>query len=155
MAALGLSDNPHILSGEACQESEILNQLLEVRDLYGIFFFYLYKLMLGYLFGEYEDAFNLASIAKNHLIADTGTFGEPIFYFYDSLIILVVLNSEMAGRSQLLQRVTDNQEKLGQWAHYAPMNHQHKFALVEAEKHRVLGERAAALEFYHLNRLEN
>jgi PAS domain S-box-containing protein len=34
------------------------------------------------------------------------------------------------------------------WAHHAPMNYLHKFNLVEAERHRVLGEKIEAMEMY-------
>jgi tetratricopeptide (TPR) repeat protein len=33
-------------------------------------------------------------------------------------------------------------------AHFAPMTHLHKFYLVEAERHRVLGEKTKAIECY-------
>jgi hypothetical protein len=50
--------------------------------------------------------------------------------------------------STALERVAENQTQLQQWAHYAPMNYQHKVDLVEAEKCRVLGQKAEAIEFY-------
>jgi hypothetical protein len=34
------------------------------------------------------------------------------------------------------------------WAHHAPMNHLHKFYLVEAERHRVLGQPIEAMDYY-------
>jgi GAF domain-containing protein len=34
------------------------------------------------------------------------------------------------------------------WAHHGPMNYLHKFYLVEAERHRVLGEKVEAIEMY-------
>ena len=36
------------------------------------------------------------------------------------------------------------------WAHYAPMNYLHKYHLIEAEKARVLGQVAEAMDFYEL-----
>ncbi|MFL9453913.1 hypothetical protein AB0758_22780 [Tolypothrix bouteillei VB521301_2] len=48
----------------------------------------------------------------------------------------------------LLARVQANQEKIQKWAHHAPMNHLHKFYLVEAERYRVLDEKLAAIEMY-------
>ncbi|MEH2056589.1 MAG: AAA family ATPase [Nostoc sp.] len=41
-----------------------------------------------------------------------------------------------------------HQTILHQWAENAPMNHLHKWYLVEAERYRVLGEKAAASECY-------
>jgi signal transduction histidine kinase len=48
----------------------------------------------------------------------------------------------------ILDRVQANQEKMQKWAHHAPMNHLHKFYLVEAERHRVLDEKIEAIEMY-------
>ncbi|NES69289.1 MAG: hypothetical protein F6K24_30700 [Okeania sp. SIO2D1] len=51
--------------------------------------------------------------------------------------------------SELLQQVEQNQRQLQQhWANYAPMNHQHKVDLVEAEKFRVLGRRCTVTNDY-------
>ena len=146
---LGVGEYPTILSGEALQEAELLPLLLCVHDLFGLFLFYLYKLMLCYLFGEIESAQNQAVELRQYLIAGIGSVGEPAFYFYDSLTALKVLTVQSAGISEVLQRVEQNQTKLQQdWAHHAPMNHQHKVYLVEAEKCRVLGKKTEAIELY-------
>ncbi len=139
-----IAEHPSQLSGEALQEAEALPLLLSAHDSYGLYIFHLYKLMLCYLFGEIESAQNHAVEASRYFMAGTSTVGEPAFYFYDSLIALAALSS-----SEALGRVEQNQTHLQQhWAHYAPMNHQHKVDLVEAEKCRVLGKKAEAIEFY-------
>ena len=144
---LGDAENPTILSGEALEEAEFLPQQIEARDLFGLYFFYLYKLMLCYLFGEIESAQNHAIEVKRYLMASVGTVGEPAFYFYDSLTALAALSSP--SEEEVLKRVEQNQMQLQQhWANHAPMNHQHKVDLVAAEKCRVLGDKAKALELY-------
>ena len=50
--------------------------------------------------------------------------------------------------NELLLEIEANQEKLRTWAQYASMNCLHKFDLVEAERHRMLGEKAMAIEAY-------
>jgi hypothetical protein len=47
-----------------------------------------------------------------------------------------------------LMQVAANQEKMQKWAHHAPMNYQHKYDLVEAEKARVLGKYWEAADYY-------
>ncbi len=146
---LGFAPHPSILSGEVISETEFLPLLLEARELLGIFFFYLYKLMLCYLFGEIELAKSHSVEVRRYLIAGGATIGEPIFYFYDSLSILAALSLKSPQTSEELQQVGQNQAQLQQqWANYAPMNHQHKVDLVEAEKHRVLGQKTQAIELY-------
>jgi predicted ATPase len=146
---LALSEHPSILSGTVIQEAEFLPQLLSTHDLLGLYFFYLYKLMLAYLFGELEVAQNHSIEVRHYLRAGTGNVGVPVFYFYDSLTALARLSSRPEERSKILQQVAQNQTQLQQqWANHAPMNHQYKVDLVEAEKCRVLQQEIEALELY-------
>ncbi|GGA52199.1 hypothetical protein CYANOKiyG1_71980 [Okeania sp. KiyG1] len=74
---------------------------------------------------------------------------QPVFYFYDSLIALASLSDDENEISEVMERVAENQRELQQqWAKYAPMNYQHKVDLVEAEKYRILGKKAEAIELY-------
>ena len=146
---LGVGEDPSILSGEALQETKFLPLLVEAHDFLGLFRFNLYKLMLCYLFGKIEAAQNHAVEVRRYLLAAVGMVGEPAFYFYESLTILATVDLESEYGSEILQQVEQNQTQLHQqWARYAPMNHQHKVDLVEAEKCRVLGQKAEAIELY-------
>ncbi|MEM8780789.1 MAG: GAF domain-containing protein, partial [Cyanobacteria bacterium P01_G01_bin.49] len=102
-----------------------------------------------YLFGEKHQAVKNAVAAEEYLDGVKGMIVESPFNFYDSLAHLAVF-SDISNSEQeaLLERVNKNQEKMGRWAHHAPMNHLHKFHLVEAEKARVLGQVLEAEEFY-------
>ena len=145
---LGLAKHPTILSGSAFQETEFIPLLQSANDIYGLYIFYSYKLMLCFLFGEVEPANNYAFECRNYLMSGAGTVAEPAFYFYDSLVALALLSQPSWEVSTVLERVGENQTKLQDWAHHAPMNHQHKFDLVEAEKCRFLGQKAEAIELY-------
>ena len=146
---LGTAEHPSILSGFALQESEILPRLVEARDFFGLYCFDLYKLMLCYLFGEIESAKSHAVEARRYLMAAAGTVAEPALYFYDSLTTLAELSLHSKETSEAFIGVEQNQRRLQQhWADYAPMNYQHKVDLVEAEKCRVLGQKAEAIELY-------
>ncbi|MGB3535362.1 MAG: serine/threonine protein kinase, partial [Microcoleaceae cyanobacterium] len=146
---LGFTEYPSILSGEVLQQASFQIQLTEAHDLFGLYFFYLCKLMLCYLFEEIEPAQNHAIEIRRYLIPAAGTVGEPAFYFYDSLTALATLNLSSSDTLEIFQQVEENQTKLQQyWANYAPMNYQHKVDLVEAEKCRVLGKKLEAMELY-------
>jgi len=146
---LGLNENPTVFSGEILQEEEILPQLLSLKDLVGVYFFYLYKLMLCFLFGEIAQAQDYATEGKKYLMSGPGLLTQGLFYFYDSLITLASLNCETKDQQKALESVNENQITLQEdWGKYAPMNYQHKIYLVEAEKCRVLGQKLAAMEYY-------
>ncbi|MBP0028674.1 AAA family ATPase [Roseofilum sp. Guam] len=148
---LGSGENPSLLSGTALKEAEFVPSLTSARDLFGLYLFYLYKLMLSYLFGEIELAKSQALEVSKYLISGAGSLGEAAFYFYDSLTELAGLRIESEGASEALERVDQNQIQLQQqWARYAPMNYQHKVDLVAAEKAQVLGENWQAAELYDL-----
>ncbi len=142
---LGTPEHPSSLSGEVLQQEQLLLQLQDAHDLYGLYIFHVYKLMLCYLFGEIAAAQNHALESKGYLRSGAGLVTEAVLYFYESLTILAASTPE----SKSLEQVEQNQTKLQQqWANHAPMNHQHKVDLVEAEKYRVLGKPYKALELY-------
>jgi len=50
--------------------------------------------------------------------------------------------------SLALEQIEVNQQQLEKWAFHAPVNYQHKYELVEAEKARLLGQHLIAMEYY-------
>ncbi|MEH1970563.1 GAF domain-containing protein [Nostoc sp.] len=146
---LGQSENPSHLMGCIYNEEQGLSRAIAVEDGTGIHHFYLNKLILCYLFGEYHQAAQTAILAEQYLGEVTALISVPLFHFYDSLILLSVLaNTSNSEKEVWLNRVNINQEKMQKWAHDAPMNYLHKFQLVEAEKAQVLGQVLEAEEFY-------
>jgi PAS domain S-box-containing protein len=122
-------------------------QKLAAEDFYWLHVFYLHRFVLSYWLGDFAQAEQLSISARQYLSAGAGIIGEVIFYFYDSLTALSEADNHGA-RERALQRVQDNQVELKHWADYTPMNHLHKWQLVEAETQRVMGDRMAALEYY-------
>ena len=146
---LQTTEHPTILSGEAIKETEFITLLTSGHDLYGLYSFYLCKMMLCFVFGDIQLAKNQAIELRNYLMAAAGTIGEAEFYFYDSLVTLADLNSLPEEISEELEKVENNQKKLQKnWVYYAPMNHKNKYYLVEAERHRILGNCIEAMELY-------
>ena len=113
---------------------------------------YINNLSVCYLYQEYEGAMSNADLAEKYLYSLTGTALVPIFYFYDSLARLAMSSESRKNRMQQLdftdRKVKANQKKMKQWAHHAPMNYLHKFYLVEAERHRVIGKDERAMDWY-------
>jgi PAS domain S-box-containing protein len=145
----GQSEHPSRLVGDLYNEEAALSRAIAVKDGTSLHYFYLNKLILSYLFGEYEQAAQTATLAEPYLSAATAIISVAIFHFYDSLIVLSSwANASNAEKADWLNRINANQEKMQKWAHHAPMNFLHKFHLVEAEKARVLGQLFEAEEFY-------
>ncbi|MGF1673473.1 MAG: AAA family ATPase [Rivularia sp. (in: cyanobacteria)] len=143
---LGESQQPYILIGKAYNENEILPQQLEANDRIGLHFVYIHKFILCYLFEEFEQAATNARQAQIYLDGIAGCFYAPLFYFYDSLLQLSLYSD--ISQKEKLQQVRNNQEKIQNLTAHAPMNFQHKYDLVEAEKHRILDEKITAIELY-------
>ncbi|MFB2916933.1 trifunctional serine/threonine-protein kinase/ATP-binding protein/sensor histidine kinase [Aerosakkonema funiforme] len=146
---LGQGENPKLLIGDAYNEEQWLPQAIAANDRTGLHFFYLNKLILCYLFGDYRQAAQNAVLAEQYLDGATGTVAVPIFHFYDSLAHLKIwTDASISQKKAFLNRINKNQKKMRKWSHHAPMNHQHKFYLVEALKSEILGKFATAIDFY-------
>ena len=143
------SNNSCSLLGEIYNEEKLLSLLRVGNDRTGLHYFYVNKLILCYLFEEYPQALENATQAQQYLDGVTAFLVVPVFHFYDSLARLAVYSSvPNSEQARLLLKVTSNQEKMPNWVHNAPMNFQHKYDLVEAEKAGVLGQIIEAMDFY-------
>ncbi|MEG4444572.1 AAA family ATPase [Microcoleus sp. AT9_B5] len=146
---MGRSQNICHLMGEAYDEEKMLPLYQQTNNQLALHYLYLHKLALCYVFYNYQEALKNIPQVESSFGSSTGQLTVVIFYFYDSLVRLAVYSETSQSEQQdILNRVQANQEKLQKWAHHAPMNHLHKFYLVEAEKHRILGEKVEAIEMY-------
>ncbi|MDZ8227261.1 PAS domain S-box protein [Nostoc sp. ChiVER01] len=146
---LDKSENPSRLMGCVYDEEQALSHAIAVKDGHEIQFFYLFKVILCYLFGEYHQAAQTAILARQSLEELTAITFVPLFYFYHSLVLLSLwVEASNSQKEAWLNCVSTNQKEMQKWADHAPMNYLHKYHLVEAEKARVLGQFFEAEEFY-------
>jgi len=146
---LGQAENHCGLLGEAYNEEKSLRIHQQSNDRLGLHYLYLYKLILCYLFKDFPEALRNSVQAEVYLDGATANISVPVFYFYDSLCRLTMYCSAQPDQQkQLMIKVESNQNKMQNYAGYAPINYQHKFDLVEAEKARVLGHVWAAIQLY-------
>jgi predicted ATPase/signal transduction histidine kinase len=142
---IGQADNPLILTGGSFSEATML-PFIEAADWKMLLCcFYLFKLMLAYRFGDYDQASNHAKSTAAHLQAVVGMMMMYEYIFYDSLTLL---QCDRLDDREVLQQVQANQAILRKKADYAPMNFQHKYELVEAEIARVTGQTLFAMNAY-------
>ncbi|MBE8987698.1 AAA family ATPase [Nostoc sp. LEGE 12450] len=146
---MGDADDVVVLSGTAYNEHHQIPLHEAAGDRTGLALLWINKLVVSYLFSEFEQAVEQARQARQYLDAIIAFLYVPIFHFYDSLAQLAWFEQASAlEQQQMKECITANQEKLNYWATHAPMNFRHKFDLVEAERYRVLGNRAEAIECY-------
>ncbi|AFZ56044.1 AAA family ATPase [Anabaena cylindrica FACHB-243] len=154
-----VSDFIQGVENEAYLEGEIFNNSMMpklIGNNTATFYLYFGKIILYYFFKNYTQAVNHAHLAKQYEVGINGKIYIAQYNFYYSLALLALYmeRSSDSGFEQeneleaTLEKVVVNQEQLQEWAFYAPVNFQHKYDLVEAEKARVLGQTLVAMEYY-------
>lgn len=137
------------LQGDSFDEQETLPYLHQTNNHTLLFFAYLAKEILSYLFKEVNLAISVTHQTEAFAGSAQGLIVYAIHLFYNSLILLAQYPTvEPSEQEQYLNQVIANQEKMQHWANYAPMNYQHKYDLVAAEKARILGDFLKAMDDY-------
>ncbi|MDZ8262647.1 AAA family ATPase [Nostoc sp. ChiQUE01b] len=140
---------PDCLSGTIYDETVMIPKHRQANELTVMAELYIYKLLLAYAFGDYKAAIAYIDEGEKYLLAVSGLIFIPISHFYAALTYLARFSTlPEIELSVILAQVEIHQTTLHQWAQNAPTNHLHKWHLVEAEKQRVLGNKAEALENY-------
>jgi tetratricopeptide (TPR) repeat protein len=143
------TSTPWQLIGDAYDETHMLPLHQQMNDLGVLLCLYYNKLFLSYLFQAYPQAAEYTRLTRNSVKNATGLFVAPQCYFYDSLVQLARYPEvDRSEQKRLLKQVAANQKKMKKWARHAPMNHLHKWYLVEAERARVRGKDHQAREYY-------
>lgn len=146
---LGRSQNPCLFSDG---EETLLLLYQQANNNLGIFYLYFCKLLLNYLFENYEKAIYYADLAEREDASQYGgPLAVPLTNFYGSLARLAFYRKAApAQREQILKKVAASQKKMSAWARQAPDNYRPKFHLVEAERYSILGDDENAIEHYQL-----
>jgi predicted ATPase/signal transduction histidine kinase/serine/threonine protein kinase/DNA-binding response OmpR family regulator len=141
--------NPKELKGKVIDESVMLLHFQRAENRQAIFLLYLYKLYLCYLFCDYSEALQNAELAEAYLDSVPCRFVVVVFSFYRILVLLTTYSEKNPSEQEnLLETVAQQSDRLKKWAESAPMNFLHKYYLVKAEQHRVLGQQIEAMSAY-------
>ncbi|MBU7586056.1 MAG: serine/threonine-protein kinase PknK [Nostoc sp. TH1S01] len=146
----GESANPCRLIGDEFHEIEMLPVFHAAKNHSSLFMTYSCKAMLLYLFKEYELSVENAEFAEIYATSCLGLMTLATHNFYYSLALLASYANQQHPEAQkhILRKVENNQNKMRNWAVYAPANYQHKYELIAAEKARVLGNNLKAIAHY-------
>lgn len=143
------SEKPWMLIGEVYNERTQLPFHQKANNKFALHYFYFNKLIHTCVFTKYDEAVESADMAERYLDEVTGGLAVPVFHFYDSIARLGAYGAlKKDEQKRSLKKVASNQKKMKMWANHAPMNHLHKYHLVEAERCRVLGKELEALDHY-------
>ncbi|MGL5511336.1 MAG: hypothetical protein ACRDB1_17110, partial [Microcoleaceae cyanobacterium] len=115
-------------------------------------FLYILQLFLCYLFNLPAIAQEQAKQAKEYLVTVSNTPLKVMFHFYLALTELALYEQHypLSEKDQIKfwEKFNGHQSELRNYACHAPMNFQHKWDLLEAEKQRILGNQVKAIELY-------
>ncbi|HEC86172.1 MAG TPA: response regulator, partial [Thioploca sp.] len=137
------------LVAEGFNESEFLPILLEKNNQPLLFIAYFAKTLLPYFFKDYAQAVENARFGEKYgkTIGGMQIFAQHNFYY--SLALLAHYHeADASEQTQYFTELEANQQKMKLWASHAPVNYQHKYDLIEAEKARVLGKVLEAMALY-------
>ncbi|MBE9186887.1 AAA family ATPase [Microcoleus sp. LEGE 07076] len=145
----GKAVDPCLLVGEIFNELETLPVFIEAKNFTFICLVYHLKTQLNFLFKNYVPALELSRLFEKHEEVAAGFYVVSMNNFYSSLSVLALYaEAGKEEQKQYLKKVVQFQKKMQKWAFHAPMNYQHKYDLVAAEKARVLGYNAEAMNLY-------
>ncbi|MEG4630482.1 AAA family ATPase [Microcoleus sp. AR_TQ3_B6] len=137
------------LIGRAYDETVMIPKHYQDNEFTAIACACIYKLLLAYCYGNYTAALDNITQVKQYLMGVSGSVFVPIFHFYAALTHLALFPTQPEReQASILAQVETHQSTLHQWAQNAPMNYLHKWYLVEAERHRVLGQNIDAMDYY-------
>ncbi|MDZ8256834.1 ATP-binding sensor histidine kinase [Nostoc sp. ChiQUE01b] len=146
---LGQAEVPYLLTGEIFNQEKSLSQLQAANQRCALFMWHINQAVLYYLFGQEREAAQTSAETAQYLDGGVGLFMIPLYSFFDALIQLTQYPAASREKRQtILFQVQQHQDKLHNWATFAPSNHQHRWELVAAEQYRVLGNKTDAIEVY-------
>lgn len=142
-------ENPCLLVGDHFDEAGFVDSADSTHDKCALFLFYFNKLLLSCLFDNHHQALEYSTLARENLPYMMGSFEFAQYHFYDSLPRLALVEGlPRLKRARFLCRVRSNQKMLKKWAKLAPMNHLHRYYLVQAEMARIRGKDSKARDAY-------
>jgi predicted ATPase/signal transduction histidine kinase/tRNA A-37 threonylcarbamoyl transferase component Bud32 len=127
-------EDPAILDGEIFDEAAFLGDIDNElnKDKTALFHIHFSKLYLNFLFGNYEEAFDGGTKAKDYLEVVLAAYYIPLYHFFMGLTE-ASLATKNGNNTKYLKSVKKHLKKLKKWAEHAPMNYKNKYELVLAE----------------------
>jgi PAS domain S-box-containing protein len=144
----GESKNSIVLEGKWFSEKKMLPQIKDNGHV--LSFFKSIKITLCYLFGNYKEACKHVNDALKTRQGLNPHYLYTKISFYGGLSCIACLtDTKKAGEKEtLLNQLALFEAELKTWAGSAPMNYQHQYQLLLAEKFRIQASHWKAVLFY-------
>ena len=140
---------PWRLTGEYFNEEETLPHYQLANDRTIIANSHFNKMMISYLFGRIDLAFENLKTLEEYIDGVIGTFCVPVYHFYAILIRLALLGSGPRRERAIRQRKIHSCLRAVQsFLRDAPENIANKYFLILAEKARISGNHRLAMTYY-------
>lgn len=143
------SPEPCRLKGELLDESEKLPAWMARNDLGLVYCTLCCRTILNYFFANYAAAVESATDAQSVQHAGAGYFYAAQHRFYHALALLARFpemppQTQKNYESEVLSLLT----QIDSWAKLAPENFKHKSDFITAERARIHGDLAEAIQYY-------
>ncbi|WP_118166962.1 ATP-binding sensor histidine kinase [Nostoc sphaeroides] len=145
---LGLTKTPFSFDDDSFTEAEFLQKYGNTP--YHLAWLYSVKIRHAYLFDHkaaYSDLIPQLSIIEN-TISSHAKVPSSVFYVALMHLSLAEIASDEQERQFHWQALIPLEERLNNWAIACPENILHKCLLIQAEKARLKGQKAEAIDFY-------
>lgn len=145
----GKTLNPLLIGNDEGEEEAFVRKLTVHPNQVIIHVYSVKKMMLSFLFGQYDEAVNMGRVAESRQSASFGLFHMPENYFYFVLSIAAKFPEALrSDRKWFAKQVKKMLRKMEKWASYCPENFLHLSLLMRAEWDRVTGHGQRAEQGY-------
>ncbi|MBF0224779.1 MAG: DUF2791 family P-loop domain-containing protein [Desulfobacterales bacterium] len=143
-------EDPTKLIGKKYNEGIMLSKHIEDNDRNILSQFYFNKMILNFIFYDYQSALKYADLAEKYIDGVLSTALIPFFYYFDSLVRLSVYQQAdtFVKQKLIMRKVLANLKKLKKYAQYSPSNILDKYYIVKAEYYRIKGNDIKSIDYY-------
>ena len=144
-----INEDNLILSGRVFDEAVMVPALEEQQNGTALFYLYLAKAVLAYLFNQPELAIVHAREAAKYEQSSSGLYIVSVNVFFLLLSLLTYYPvSPKSERPGTIEQIRFYLKRLAKWARHAPMNFQHKYDLVAALLAWITGKQERSKQLF-------
>ena len=147
----GLTRELTSFSDDNFDENCLVKEIKKCSNLNPLSWYYLNKMRVFYLYGNYEESYKMASELNKVLNVSFGLGFVPEYYFYLSLTLIALYPTARLHEKIMFRCILyKNQIKMRRLANNCPDNFLHKYLLVAAEMSGTFGSEYEASRLYNL-----